>query len=134
WVWLRPGLCLADLDQRLDKLAVACWANQVRAVRASRTYAALVRVDITRRNPLAAEVDSPLVELVPDDPNHPAFAPSVDAPISPHPAWPPPDRGERPDVGGGRAARGGARGPRRDDTDTPGRSARRFGDDNADWA
>jgi hypothetical protein len=66
WVWLRPGLALSDLEGRIDKLAVACWANEVRVVRASARYAALVRVDITRRNPLSTTVDSPLPGLVPD--------------------------------------------------------------------
>lgn len=65
WVWLRPGLSLADLEGRIDKLAVACWANEVRVVRPSTTYAALVRVDLARRNPLATTVTSPLPDLVP---------------------------------------------------------------------
>jgi hypothetical protein len=60
WVWLRPGLDLAELEGRVDKLAVACWASEVRVVRASDRYAALVRVDITRRDPLTALVASPL--------------------------------------------------------------------------
>jgi hypothetical protein len=66
WVWLRPGLALSDLESRLDKLAVACWAKEVRVIPASDRYAALVRVDITRRNPLASTVDSPLPVRVPD--------------------------------------------------------------------
>ena len=33
WLWLRPGLDLADLDGRTDKLAVACWAGQARVPR-----------------------------------------------------------------------------------------------------
>ncbi|MFC0005522.1 hypothetical protein [Micromonospora siamensis] len=69
WVWLRPGLSLRDLEQdgQVQKLAVACWANEVRVMRASRRYAALIRVDITRREPLAGKVVSPLPDYVPTD-------------------------------------------------------------------
>jgi hypothetical protein len=68
WVWLRPGLSLSDLQTEggLDRLAVGCWANQVKLSRSSRRNSALVRVDITRRNPLAVPVGSPLAALVPD--------------------------------------------------------------------
>ena len=74
WVWLRPGLSIHDLEQpgQVQKLAVACWANQVRITPASRKYAALIRLDITRREPLAATVVSPLPDHVPDDMPHPA--------------------------------------------------------------
>jgi len=63
WLWLRPGLDLADLESRADKLAVACWAGEVRVVRASERFAALVRVDVTRRDPLTELVASPLASL-----------------------------------------------------------------------
>lgn len=65
WIWLRPGLALSDLEGRTDKLAVACWASEVRVAR-SGSRAALIRVDITRRNPLTAAVDSPLPNLIPE--------------------------------------------------------------------
>jgi hypothetical protein len=65
WVWLRPGLDLTDLEEKADKLAVACWASEVRAVRASARFAALVRIDVTRRDPLARLVASPLAAMVP---------------------------------------------------------------------
>jgi hypothetical protein len=76
WVWLRPGLALTDLEAegQVQKLAVACWANEVRVMRASRRYAALIRVDITRREPLSARVVSPLPDYVPTD--IPANAPT----------------------------------------------------------
>ncbi len=77
WVWLRPGLELADLEGRCGKLAVACWADQVTVVRASRSYAALIRVDVTRRDPLRTSVASPLLGWVPDSWLHRA------APVSP---------------------------------------------------
>lgn len=63
WVWLRPGLALSDLEGRLDKLAVTCWATEVR-VTVSGKRAALLRVDVTRRNPLAEKVVSPLPAVV----------------------------------------------------------------------
>lgn len=75
WIWLRPGLSIQNLEQdgQIQKLAVACWANEARVTRASRRYAALVRVDITRRETLNATVMSPLPDYVPDD--MPATAP-----------------------------------------------------------
>src|SRR5439155_5859204 len=63
WVWLRPGLALSDLEGRTDKLAVTCWADEVRVTLAGRK-ATLLRVDVTRRNPLAERVTSPLPEVV----------------------------------------------------------------------
>jgi hypothetical protein len=76
WVWLRPGLDLTDLDGKADKLAVACWAGEARMVRASARHAALVRVDITRRDPLTGLVASPLSALV-------MWLRDEDAPVSP---------------------------------------------------
>jgi hypothetical protein len=68
WIWLRPGLSIRDLEQdgQVQKLAVACWANEVRVMRASRKRAALIRVDITRREPLINKVKSSLPDYVPD--------------------------------------------------------------------
>jgi hypothetical protein len=65
WLWLRPGLSLDELEGRTDRLAVACWASEVRLSRASTRYAALLRVDVARRDPLTGLVDSPLVNLLP---------------------------------------------------------------------
>lgn len=80
WIWLRPGLSIQNLEQdgQVQKLAVACWANEARVTRASRRYAALIRVDITRREPLAATIVSPLPDHVPCD--MPATAPVSPAP------------------------------------------------------
>jgi hypothetical protein len=66
WLWLRPGLDLDDLDGRLGRLAVACWASEARVVRASPRFAALVRVDLARRDPLIGLVASPLALLIPN--------------------------------------------------------------------
>jgi hypothetical protein len=60
WVWLRPGLALSDLEGGTGRMAVACWAAEVRVQRASTRYAALIRVDVTRRDPLVGLVVSPL--------------------------------------------------------------------------
>ncbi|GAA1879596.1 hypothetical protein GCM10009687_54750 [Asanoa iriomotensis] len=64
WVWLRPGLDLSDLEGKAGKVAVTCWAGEARVVRASARFAALVRVDLTRRDPLANLVPSPLAALL----------------------------------------------------------------------
>jgi hypothetical protein len=60
---------LADLEGRTGKMAVACWVDEVRVVRSSTRYAALIRVDVARRDPLTATVASPLAVLFrePDD-------------------------------------------------------------------
>lgn len=68
WVLLRPGLSLDDLTTEggLARLAVGCWAHQVRITRAFSRLSALIRIDITRRNPLSGTVASPIADLVPD--------------------------------------------------------------------
>jgi hypothetical protein len=65
WLWLRPGLCLEDLEGRAGQIAVACIAKQVRIVPASDRYAALLRVDVARRDPLSGRIESPLALLIP---------------------------------------------------------------------
>jgi hypothetical protein len=60
WVILRPGLSLPDIQQRADKIAAGCWADSVLADRASASNAALVRIDIKRRDPLTVTNGSPL--------------------------------------------------------------------------
>ena len=64
WVVLRPGLSLADIQQRLDKLAAGCWADTVLADRASASNSALVRIDIKRRDPLTGTIGSPLKTVI----------------------------------------------------------------------
>jgi hypothetical protein len=66
WVYLRPGLAMADLETRLDKIAVACHATSVMVDRAG-SSAAFLRLDIKRREVLGDAVDSPLVDLVDQD-------------------------------------------------------------------
>jgi hypothetical protein len=60
WIWLRPGLSLPDIMKHLDKIAAACWAVSVLADKASASNAALVRIDITRRDTLTGTIRSPL--------------------------------------------------------------------------
>jgi hypothetical protein len=64
WVLLRPGLSLTDLQARLDKIAVACWASTVTVERANDSNAAFVRVDVKRRDALVDTITSPLVDAV----------------------------------------------------------------------
>ena len=64
WIWLRPGLAIDDLLNRLDKIAVACWATAAVAEAASRSNAAFVRMDIKRRDALTGTITSPLLELI----------------------------------------------------------------------
>jgi hypothetical protein len=65
WLWLRPGLALEDLEGKAPLIAVACIAKQVRVLPASERYAALLRVDVARRDPLSGRIESPLALLVP---------------------------------------------------------------------
>ncbi|MET7373532.1 hypothetical protein [Micromonospora arida] len=69
WVYLRPGLSMADLEGRLDKIAVTCHASTALVERASDGNAAYLRFDIKRREVLTAQVNSPLVDVInPDTP------------------------------------------------------------------
>jgi hypothetical protein len=83
WIWLRAGFSFSDLEGRYDKIAVATWATEVLASRSTK-WAALVQVDITRRNTLATTIASPLTNLIPADtyvskaaPVSPAAGPSA---------------------------------------------------------
>ena len=64
WIWLRPGLALDDLLDRLDKIAVACWATAAVAEAASRSNAAFIRLDIKRRDVLTGTIPSPLLDMI----------------------------------------------------------------------
>jgi hypothetical protein len=68
WIWLRPGLALDDIQERLDLIAVACWASSATVEAASETNSAHIRMDIKLRDALTGTVDSPLVGLVMSDP------------------------------------------------------------------
>jgi hypothetical protein len=64
WIWLRPGLALDDLLDRLDKIAVACWATAAVAETASSGNAAFIRLDVKRRDALTGTITSPLLEVI----------------------------------------------------------------------
>ncbi len=70
-VVLRPGLAVDDLtaDDALARLAVGCWAREVRVSRASGRFAPLVRVDVIRREPPAGTVASPVRARLTDLPS-----------------------------------------------------------------
>lgn len=70
WIWLRPGLSLDGLQDSLDRIAPACWADTVTVERASEANAAYLRFDVKRRQVHGGTITSPLVELV--DPDTPA--------------------------------------------------------------
>ena len=76
WVWLRTGLDLSDLDGKTGKIAVTCWASEVRVARASDRFAALIRVDVSRRDPLGGVVASPFAALFGNQP-------AAEIPVSP---------------------------------------------------
>ncbi|MBL7259158.1 hypothetical protein [Paractinoplanes lichenicola] len=78
WLWLRPGLSLEDLEGKATLIAVACVAKQVRISSASERFAALLRVDVSRRDPLKGRVDSPLALFIPS-----LRDPEADVPVSP---------------------------------------------------
>ncbi|GAA1612639.1 hypothetical protein GCM10009742_74770 [Kribbella karoonensis] len=49
---MRPGLSVEDLVAKAEALASACWARQA-VVDRTRRNAALVRIEIIRRDPVA---------------------------------------------------------------------------------
>jgi hypothetical protein len=80
WIWLRPGLALGDVQDRLDLLAVACWAASATVEAASNANSARIRLDVKRRDALTATVESPLLGLVtpaPDPVRDPLPVPSA---------------------------------------------------------
>jgi hypothetical protein len=87
WIWLRPGLALEDIQDRLDLIAVACWAASATAEKASETNSAHIRLDLKRRDALTATIKSPLLELV-----------SAAAPAPERDAMPVPSALDLPDV------------------------------------
>jgi len=67
-LWMRPGLAGRDIENVADHIAAACFAREAR-VTVSRRRAALVTVDVIRRDPLVtgSAFNSPLVGMpVPD--------------------------------------------------------------------
>lgn len=69
WVWMRLGLTLLDLNDRVRaELAGTALAADARVTPASTRFASLIRVDVTHRDPLARTVTAPLAGQIPDFP------------------------------------------------------------------
>lgn len=84
-LWMRPGIAARDIEHAADHLAASCYAREVR-VAVSRKVAALVTVDVIRRDPLVSgsDIDSPLAGM-PATPGDDTVAVQPD-PTSPVPA------------------------------------------------
>ena len=81
FLWMRPGICIDDLNDRTEHVAVSCWARDAR-VRRSRRIAALVIVDVIRRDPLTGRksiINSPLTLVGADGPTPPPVVVSAGA-------------------------------------------------------
>jgi hypothetical protein len=63
WLWCRAGISAEDITDEVDGIRAACVAREIRVARDPR-WAALVVVDVIRRDPLASAVVvvSPLVD------------------------------------------------------------------------
>jgi hypothetical protein len=64
WIWLRPGLALEDIQNRLDLIAVACWATSATAEAASPANSARIRLDIKRGDALTGTITNPLLSRI----------------------------------------------------------------------
>jgi hypothetical protein len=73
WLWMRPGLSVLDLETRTEAIAAACWAREARMQR-SRRFAALLCLDVVRRDPLStgSKIGSPLLRATATVPAQPA--------------------------------------------------------------
>jgi hypothetical protein len=62
WLWCRAGISAEDMADEIDSIRAACCAREIRITR-DRRVAALVTVDVIRRDPLrpSTVVTSPLV-------------------------------------------------------------------------
>ncbi|MEV0789392.1 hypothetical protein [Kribbella sp. NPDC050459] len=68
WLWMRPGLSMEDLDNKAETIASACWARSAVIARSKRN-AAVVRIEINRRDPLSkTHITSPLLNDTSDMP------------------------------------------------------------------
>src|SRR6478672_8014101 len=75
-VWLPAGLSVNDLERIIDEIGAACWAREAR-ITPVQGQAALVWVDIIRRDPLGATrpLSPPLVDRLDSD-GRPAWQPT----------------------------------------------------------
>jgi hypothetical protein len=69
-VWLPAGLSVKDIEDDAQKLAAACWAHEAR-VTPTRHQAALVVVDIVRRDPLGTTtvLEPTVLDTIDDEPD-----------------------------------------------------------------
>jgi hypothetical protein len=76
-VWLPAGLSVNDLERIIDEIGAACWAREARITPVS-GQAALVWVDIVRRDPLGAAgpLSPPVVDHLGPE-RHPALPPTA---------------------------------------------------------
>ena len=76
-VWLPAGLSVNDLERIIEEIGAACWAREARITPMS-GQAALVWVDIVRRDPLGAAgpLSPPVVDHLDSD-RHPAWPPTA---------------------------------------------------------
>jgi hypothetical protein len=76
FVWLPAGLSVNDLERIIDEIGTACWAREAR-ITPVQGQAALVWVDVIRRDPLGAPrpLSPPVVDHV-DRNGHPAWLPT----------------------------------------------------------
>ena len=133
-VWLPAGLSVKDLERVTTETAAACWAADVR-ITPSRRQAALVVVDVIRRDPLTGGALTP--QVVDDlDSDRPDLADLVEdeatgtdgiggaggtvVPLPSRATLPPPTSGDTPDTGGtGSSAGAGQNGSRTRTRKTP---------------
>jgi hypothetical protein len=116
-VWLPAGLAVKDLEHIIPELATACWARETR-ITASRAQAALVVVDIVRRDPLgSSDALAPTVieDLDIDDQDDDAVAPLPDRST----VTPPPTPTGAPGIPGQNNGQNGRHRDRIDRTDRP---------------
>lgn len=86
WLFMRPGLSAEDLENKAETLASACWARSANIIRSTRN-AALVRIDIDRRDPLSKQhIISPLLNDTSDMPEQAVADDAVMAFLGPDPA------------------------------------------------
>jgi hypothetical protein len=108
-VWLPAGLSVKDLERVTAETAAACWASEVRLT-PNRRQAALVVVDVIRRDPLTGDALTPQVvndldtdrpdqvDLVEDDATGTDGFGTVVPLLPPRSTLPPPLSGDTPDT------------------------------------
>src|SRR6185312_9737322 len=94
-VWLPAGLSVKDLEKVTTETAAACWASDVR-ITPTRSQAALVVVDVIRRDPLTGGALTPAVDDEAAGTDGPG---GTVVPLPSRATLPPPATGTLPDTG-----------------------------------